>query len=144
MIASEDSLTIDQGRVMADERMMAQEFGREGIKALMLANGGAAVALLSQAAKLMEMKLGDDVAYALLIWALGLALAITCWWAGFLSLRYADRANEVKDRPREHDAEIILSDRYLYAGQILFVLSLLAFKAGCFTLAQSILGLSAN
>jgi hypothetical protein len=126
---------------MTTERTMAQEYAKEGIKALILVNGGAAVALLSQAAKLIEMKLGDDVAVALMIWAGGLALAIACWWIGFLSLRYVDRANVAKDQPNERDAQIIVSDRYMYAGQALFLLSLMAFCAGCVTLAKSILAL---
>lgn len=126
---------------MADERTMAQEYGREAIKAIMLINGGAAVALLSQAAKLIELKLGDDVAYALGAWAAGLILGVLCWLAGFMSLRFVDRANEAQAEPESYAAEIAVSNRFLHAGEVMFVLSLTAFGAGCALLASSILAL---
>lgn len=126
---------------MAEERTMAHEYGKEAIKALILVNGGAAVALLSQAAKLIEMKLGDDVAYALGVWAFGLIVAVLCWLAGFLSLRFADRAKDYTAEAEKFAAEITVSNRFLYTGQFLFLVSLVAFGVGCAVLANSILAL---
>lgn len=119
---------------MSDPRTMAQEYGREGIRALMIINGGAAVGLLSQASELINMQLGDDVASALLAWATGLVLAVVCWLFGFLSLRHLDRSTE---NEATHSNEITLSNRYLFSGQIAFVLSLAAFVAGSVLLAKS-------
>lgn len=131
----------DWGSVMTKERTMAQEYGREGIRALMLVNGGAAVALLSQAAKLIELRLGDDVARALLIWTVGLMLAVLCWFVGFLSLRFADRAQDFAGDQKKSIRETAISNVFLVLGEALFLLSLIAFGAGCMRLAQSILAL---
>ena len=38
--------------------------------------------------------MGDDVAIALLIWAMGHILAVLCWFIGFLSLRFVDWARD--------------------------------------------------
>lgn len=83
------------------------------------------------------------MAYALGTWAFGLVCAVACWWVGFLSLRYADRAQDFKDEPENFSAEIKVSNRFLVVGQVLCLVSLAAFGVGCALLAVSILSLPA-
>jgi Kef-type K+ transport system membrane component KefB len=115
---------------MADYRTISQEYARGGINAALLVNGGAAVALLSQAADLQKAGLSAGVEVALIWWAFGVAMAALVWLLGFVSTRYVDK------HKRENDAaHLIRSDRFMWAGAAAFLLSLGCFCVGSYFLA---------
>lgn len=115
---------------MADYREISQEYAKEGIKACLLLNAGAAVALLSQASDLLSAGLADDVRIAMLFWSAGTVVAALLWLFAFASARFVDKSIEEKN-----DAHRETSNNYMYAGQIGFLVSLICFAAGCITLA---------
>lgn len=113
---------------MRSARAMAQEYAKSGFASLLALNGGAAVTMLTQATDLIDMGLADEVAWALVAWALGAALVPLGWLFGFISLRFLDRSEDVGASPAR---EIGISNRYLFAGEIAFLLSLILFVTGC-------------
>lgn len=122
---------------MADYRELSQEYAQGGIKAAILLNGGAAVALLSQAGDLIERHLVGAVVAAMLIWAVGTTSAAATWALGFLSTRYVDKSEKAEAKGEEalHRHYLALSDRFMTAGLATLAVSLLFFIAGCFALA---------
>ena len=119
---------------MADYREISQEYAQQGIKGAFLLNGGAAVALLSQAADLKANGLASSVSGGLQIWALGTALAAATWVLAFLSTRYVDKSEREADKKGGH---LRISDGLMLAGLITVGLSILFFLLGCIVLASA-------
>ncbi|WP_275787723.1 hypothetical protein [Pararhizobium gei] len=117
---------------MADYREISQGYAHQGINAAFLINGGAAIALLSQASDLREGGLGTVVATAMLIWAAGTLLASATWLLAFVSTRYVDKSER-----EEHleEAHLARSNAYMMASVITVMVSLGLFAAGCAALS---------
>lgn len=118
---------------LADYREISQEYAQGAIKAVILINGGAAVAVLSQFGHLAEILPGRSPAVAVLVFALGVALGVSVWLLAFLSTRHVDRAE------RGQDLDYSIADKFQAAGVIVLFLSLVAFLIGCAVLACPIL-----
>lgn len=119
---------------MADYREISQDYAKGAIKAAMLINAGASVALLTQTAQLLDEGIADEAAYAMSWWAAGLVSAMFTWILGFASTRYVDKA-EKEDRERH----LVTADRFMYAGLLAVIVSIICFVVGCVTLACSLL-----
>ncbi len=120
---------------MADYREISQEYAKGAIRAVILINGGAAVALLSQLGKLTELGYADDVALSMKVWAAGVAIGVLNWLFAFLSTRYVDKS----EREAEHkEVHLSTSNTWMLAGQVAFVVSVGCFIWGCFSLAWNL------
>lgn len=119
---------------MADYREISQEYAKEAIKAAMLINGGAAVALLTQATALLDKRLADEAAGAMIWWALGLGLATLTWVLAFGSTRYVDKYED-----EEHAPHLETSNRLMFSGLVAILVSLACFGIGCVVLACGLL-----
>ena len=117
---------------MADYREISQEYAKEGIKAALLINGGAAIALLSQAAELVKAGLTDEVTSAMISWTLGTCIAASTWILSFLSTRFVDKSDREAERRTRH---LKSSDRFMIAGIFAVIVSLLCFLVGSALLA---------
>jgi hypothetical protein len=119
---------------LADYREISQAYAKEGIKAAMLVNGGAAVALLTQ----LNAFDGDDsktaFEFALLAWAWGLLFAAVTWMVAFLATRYVDKGDLELDRMRAH---LRTSDILMYVGLALVAISFACFIIGCYSIASA-------
>lgn len=113
---------------MADYRDISQAYAQKGIQAAMILNGGAAIAVLSQVGAL-SLK---AVAWPMVIWAIGTLISALCWVFAFISTRYVDKSE--REVGREYD-NLKKSDRFMLAGILALLISLLMFIAGCVWLA---------
>ncbi|CAA0096363.1 Uncharacterised protein [Starkeya nomas] len=117
---------------MADYREISQQYAQGGMKAGVLLNGGAAIALLSQVADLYAAKLIGGVRPALICSALGTFCAAAAWMFAFLSTRYVDKSEREPDLEVQH---LHRSNKWMYAGLAAIALSLLLFVGGALILA---------
>jgi hypothetical protein len=108
---------------MADYREISQDYAQGGIKAVVLLNGGASVAVLSQISKLPMM--AASIAWAMAFWDIGLVAGALTWLFGFMSARYVDK-HEREGIGGHLDA----SNKLMNAGLVAIVISLLLFVAG--------------
>lgn len=120
---------------MAGAREMAQEYAKSGFGSIFIMNGGAAVALLSQAADLVKNGLNDEVGTALLFWGFGVAADPLSWLCGFLSLRFVDRSEQLG---RDAARELRTSDRWMFVGIAFYLFSVTGFVMGCISLAATL------
>jgi hypothetical protein len=125
---------------MADYREISQQYAQGGIKAAAVLNGGAAIALLTQTADLLEKGYGQQVANSLELWAAGVTASAVTWIIAFLSTRHVDRSEE---RGRNTDYELVTSDRYMLIGLLLFCVSVGFFVWGACALSSSLGDISA-
>lgn len=113
----------------ANYREISQEYGQGAIKAVILVNGGAAVAVLSQYGELSKLLSAKPVATSVLLFAFGVFLGVLVWLLAFLSTRYVDRTL------RKLEPDYKLADRYQAAAIIALLASLTLFLVGCIKLA---------
>ncbi|WP_323008561.1 hypothetical protein [Paracoccus sp. (in: a-proteobacteria)] len=125
---------------MADYREISQQYAQEGIKAAAVLNGGAAIALLTQTADLLEKGYGQQVADSLELWAAGLTASAVTWIIAFLSTRHVDRSEEPG---RNREKELLTSDRYMLIGLLLFCVSIGFFVWGACALSSNLGHISA-
>lgn len=121
---------------MADYREISQEYGKGAIKAALLINGGAAVALLSQAAELVAAGFTDEVSMSMISWALGTFASALAWIAGFLSTRYVDKSEQESSR-----SHLRTSNIWMYIALGLIASSLAAFLIGSVSLGIGFLSI---
>ena len=117
---------------MADYREISPQYAQGGIKACILLNAGAAIAILNQAVDLTQRGLAAEVRWAMILWVVGIVSAALVWVAGFLSARFVDKSVDEK-RP-DH---LRFSNAFMSIGLGLILLSLLLFALGCWSLAGS-------
>ena len=122
---------------MADYREISQDYAQGAIKATLLVNGGAAVAVLSQLSDFIELELSYATAVAILLWSIGIILGALTWLIAFFSTRHVDRSE--RSIGAEVDEELRLSDRYMYIGILLLVVSFMLFLLGVVLVVSSIL-----
>lgn len=79
---------------MADYREISQQYAQGAIKAVILVNGGAAVAVLSQVSTLLRLFDHQMVGYALLAFLVGISSGLVTWLFGFFSTRHVDIAEQ--------------------------------------------------
>jgi len=107
---------------MADYREISQEYAQGGIKAALTINGGAAIALLTQAAALIEKGLASQIKWSLYCWAAGVAVSAVTWVLAFMSTRHVDRSEE---QGADVSREIRLSNTYMTLGLLSILMSVL-------------------
>jgi len=125
---------------MADYREISQQYAQGGIKAAAVLKGGAAIALLSQAADLLEKGFGDHVSKSLSIWAAGIVVSALTWMVAFLSTRHVDRSEQAG---RDQERGLRISDRYMTAGVVLVAISIALFVWGAWVLSSNLGGMAA-
>lgn len=123
---------------MADYREISQQYARGAIKAVILLNGAAAIAVLSQFTALQEYAGPTTIACAILIYVLGTAVGALTWVFGFLSARHVDRAI------LEQEPDYKNANRFQLLGVISIVLSLVLFLMGALILVYAIGAMEAS
>lgn len=113
---------------MADYREISQQYAQGGIKAVILLNGGAAVAILTQLSQLSA--LSGPILWAMCFWAAGTASGAFAWMMGFGSTRYVDKHYD--EGIRKH---IDTANRFQTAGLAAVFIALVLFLIGCLVLA---------
>jgi hypothetical protein len=114
---------------MADYREISQQYAQGGIKAAILLNGGAAVALLSQVSDLIDAKLSDEVWWSMVCWSVGTFLGACTWIVAFYSTRLVDRFERAEVRTLQP------SNVFMQLGLLALAFSLICFLIGCLSLA---------
>ncbi|MGC4407276.1 hypothetical protein ACQKP1_10435 [Allorhizobium sp. NPDC080224] len=115
---------------MADYREISQAYAQSGINAGFILNGGAAVACLSQFADLYPLELLDKFTVGMLAWAGGVFLAALVWAIAFVSARYVDKADD-----ESNQQHIETSNKWMFAGLILVLMSYVCFVGGVISIA---------
>jgi uncharacterized membrane protein len=112
-----------------DYREISQQYAQGAIKAIILVNGGSAVAVLSQMKDLSTLLPLWSIGLSLILFVLGVAVGSGCWIVGFIAARYVDLANlgQVPD--------YTISNRWMHFGEALTVLGVLLFASGALLLA---------
>lgn len=125
---------------MADYREISQHYARGAISAAILINGGAAVALVSQAVHLSGAGLSDAVMWAMISWAVGVALGAGAWVCGFVSTRLVDLSNDHERVGKADAASACLktSNRWMFAGVVSILVSIVGFLVGCVIIAWNL------
>lgn len=77
---------------MADYREISQQYAQGAIQAGIILNGGAAIAVLSQATRLISVGLAGPLRFAMLCWILGTFFAAVTWVLAFSSTRLVDKS----------------------------------------------------
>ncbi|WP_236640802.1 hypothetical protein, partial [Sulfitobacter sp. HI0023] len=116
-------------------RDISQQYAQGAIKAIILVNGGAAVAVLSQVSPTHSDFSTKSVGYALVAFVFGVAIGCTCWLVGFLSTRYVDRTLR-GDEPNYDKANF-----WMHVGELLIISGVAAFLTGTLILACNLLSL---
>ena len=114
---------------MADYREISQHYAQGSIKAVILANSGGALAILSQVGALAEFITLGWLATAIIVYTIGVATGILSWIAAFASTRHVDR------KEQGLDPDYAEANKYQLTGVILVFLSLF-----CFCLSATIVG----
>ena len=117
---------------MADYREISQAYAQGAIKAALLINGAAAIALLAQAPNLASYGIGEEIGLSLTLWTGGVTIAALTWVLGFLSTRYVDKG--IVEGSAAHMAT---SDRLMLFGVVMVVLSMACFATGCLLMAEA-------
>lgn len=117
---------------MADFREISQEYALGAIKAAILVNGGAAVAVLSQLSALSSLASLKATTMSMLVFVFGVLFATSTWGFGFLSTRHVDRAQRGEDR------DYSVANIYMTIGLLMFFASLLCFLIGALILVVSV------
>ena len=115
----------------ADYPEISQQYAQGAIKAAILMNGGAAAAVLSQMAELSKLLPPQSIGSSVLWFIFGAVIGASCWVAGFISTRHVDRKNRGKNS--DHSAD----NRWMFAGMVLLIVSILAFAIGASLLAYA-------
>ena len=116
----------------ADYREISQEYAQGGIKAALLINGGAAVALLSQAAEVAHAGMADSATSAMIVWAFGVFAAAGAWLVAFMSTRYVDKSEREENKTEAH---LKTADIFMNVGLGLIAASLICFLVGSISIA---------
>jgi len=119
---------------MADYREISQEYAKQGINAAFLLNGGAAVAILTQASDLAEKGYASALVAGLLTWAIGTGIAAVTWILAFASTRYVDKSEREVGLEEAH---LKTSDRYMLAGIVALLISIVLFGVGCWLVSRA-------
>ena len=116
---------------MADYREISQQYAQGAIKAVILVNGGAAVAVLSQVSTLLRLLDHQLVACALFVFLIGVSFGLATWLFGFLSTRYVDIAE------RSEIPNYWVADCFQALGSLFLILGIFCFLGGGSVLAIS-------
>lgn len=120
---------------MADYRDISQQYAQGAIKACILLNAGAAVAVLSQSPEIIPITSTFSLRNAVMFWVTGTAIAAFGWVFGFLSTRYVDKSERETDLAKAH---LRRSDFHMYAGLATVIISMLIFLIGSIVLATGL------
>ena len=115
--------------VGTDFREISQQYAQGAIKAIILVNGGSAVAVLSQMTDLSTLLPLWSIGLSLVLFVLGVAVGSVCWIVGFVATRYVDRA------VLGQDPDYTVANRWMHIGEALTVLGVLLFVSGALLLA---------
>jgi len=117
----------------SDYRVISQQYAQGSIRSVILINGGAAVALLSQLTAIREVLPVWSIGYALVAFVVGVSLGVTAWVFGFLSARFVDKTlrGEVPDYS--------IANGWQHLALLVQLLSLGGFLFGCLLLANQLI-----
>jgi len=113
----------------ANYRTISQQYAQGAIRSVILINGGASVAILSQLSPLNDFLPVWSISYALVAFVVGVSLGVIGWICGFLSARYVDKylRNQVPSYSK--------ADWWQGIGLLVLFVGLGAFLFGCLLLA---------
>ena len=114
---------------MADYREISQHYAQGAIKAIILVNGGSAIAVISQLKELSNLLSRCAIGLSLILFVAGVAVGVVCWIVAFISTRYVDRA------VRGEDPDYSIANQWMFCGQVLAVLGVVFFLSGTLLLA---------
>lgn len=114
---------------MIDYREISQGYAQGGIKAAVLLNSGAAVAVLTQMAALPS-ELSGAVLASMVMWIMGATAGGLTWMVGFASTRYVDKWKDEDD-----DRHRVTSNRFQSLGYVAIVISFGLFAGDGISLA---------
>ena len=117
----------------ANYREISQQYAQGAIRAVILINGAAAVALLSQLTPLLKILPERSLGLALVAFVFGVALGVSAWMCGFYNARFVD----LKLRGQVKDYSV--ANRWQHVGVACLLLGLLSFLFGCLSLALQFL-----
>ncbi len=112
-----------------DYREISQQYAQGAIKAIILVNGGSAVAVLSQLKDLSNLLPLWSIGVSLILFVFGVAVGSGCWIVGFIATRYVDRAI------LGQDPDYTIANRWMYFGEALTLLGVILFLLGGLLLA---------
>ena len=115
--------------VEADYRTISQQYAQGGINSVILINGGAAAAVLSQFEHLKALMTPLTIGSSMILYALGVLAGTFVWLAGFLSTRHVDRTL------RGQNDDYRLADQWMTTGVIAILCSGVFFLLACMVLA---------
>ncbi len=112
-----------------DYRIISQQYAQGAIRAVILINAGAAIAILSQLTALLGILPAWAIGVSLMAYIVGISLGVLAWMFGFLSTRYVDKfmRREVRDYSE--------ANKWQGKGTIVILLSLLTFMLSGLLLA---------
>ncbi|MCV6598842.1 MAG: hypothetical protein OIF40_17405 [Mangrovicoccus sp.] len=112
-----------------DYREISQQYAQGAIRGVILVNGGAALAVLSQLASLSQFIANWVLGGAFLLFVVGVTSGLLCWMAAFVSTRHVDRTL------RGQDKDYRTADRWMFYGEALLAFSIICFLVGSCALA---------
>ncbi|WP_323781566.1 hypothetical protein [Leisingera sp.] len=112
-----------------DFRAISQDYAQGAIRASILINGGAAVALLSQLTNLSTALPKWAVGWAMVAFVAGVSAGALTWLFGFLSTRHVDRTL------RGQDLDYSRANAWMVAAEVGVLVAVLLFLIGCLLLA---------
>jgi hypothetical protein len=121
-------------RGVADYREISQEYAKGGIRAAILLNSGASIAVLSQLSALAGLGLRCSVATAMLCWVFGNVAGLVAWAMAFSSTRSVDRSIQAGEPKAGGTPELNRANRYQLLGECAFGASVLLFLLGSLVL----------
>ncbi|WP_139792554.1 hypothetical protein [Pseudophaeobacter leonis] len=118
---------------MADYREISQGYAQGAIRAVVLINSGAAIALLSQISSLLPEVGARVIGIAFICFVVGVACGVTSWVCGF------DNARSVDLTERGQLSNYSIADRWQCIGVCVLAFGLILFLVGCLSLAWEFL-----
>ncbi|UWQ58644.1 hypothetical protein K3722_00480 [Leisingera caerulea] len=113
----------------ANYREISQQYAQGAIRAVVLVNSGAAVALLSQMTGLLAVVPKQAVGWAFVAFIFGVFFGCIAWLCGFYNARFVDLT--IRGQLPSYD----VANRWQHWGVGLLVVGLLCFLAGCLSMA---------
>lgn len=117
---------------MADYREITQEYAKGAIKAVMLLNAGAALAILSQFSSIVTVSNSDAVKCAMIAWIVGILFGFFTWVGGYVAtIEFGNYYQSREGEGPTNETAFKKGNFYTRTTTVLLFISLLLFVAGC-------------
>lgn len=121
--------------LVTDYRLISQDYAQGAIRAVLLINGAAAAALLSQVTTLKELVSLHALGFALFIYVSGVAFGALTWLTAFESARQADIAE--REAKFAEGVNYRIANSYHFVSEGLLFFGIIFFLAGsCFLILE--------